>query len=63
MTDGEYLLLGRQADNHLVFEGEAKVSRSHCRIKWDAGRQKYRIRDYFPNGKAGTGQQTAESGR
>ena len=50
MTDGEYLLLGRQADNHLVFEGEAKVSRSHCRIKWDAGRQKYRIRDYSSTG-------------
>ncbi len=50
MTDGEYLLLGRQADNHLVFEGQENVSRSHCRIKWDAAGGKYFIRDYSSTG-------------
>lgn len=50
LTDGENLLLGRLADNHLVFEGAPKVSRRHCRIKWDAKRQKYIFRDYSANG-------------
>ncbi len=50
MTDGEYLLLGRQPNNHLVFGGQANVSRNHCRIQWDAGRQKYIFRDYSSNG-------------
>lgn len=50
LTDGEYILMGRQADSHLVFEGQAKVSRNHCRIKWDAMRQKYIFRDYSSNG-------------
>lgn len=50
MTDGEFIRLGRQADNHLVFDGQENVSRSHCQIKWDAGRQKYIFRDYSSNG-------------
>lgn len=50
LTDGEYILMGRQADSHLVFEGQAKVSRNHCRIKWDVARQKYIFRDYSSNG-------------
>lgn len=50
MTDGEYILLGRQSSNHLVFEGQSDISRNHCRIKWDAGRQKYVFRDYSSNG-------------
>lgn len=49
-TGGEYIKLGRQADNHLVFEGQPNVSRSHCQIKWDAGRGKYLFRDYSSNG-------------
>lgn len=48
--DGEYIKLGRQADNHLVFEGQPNVSRRHCRIKWEAGRKKYIFRDYSSNG-------------
>lgn len=50
ITDGQYILLGREADNHLVFEGQKKVSRNHCRIKWDNMRQMYIIRDYSTNG-------------
>lgn len=50
MTDGEYIRLGRQADNHLIFEGQLNVSRNHCQIKWDAARQKYIFRDYSSNG-------------
>ena len=50
ITDGQYILLGREADNHLVFEGQKKVSRNHCRIKWDNARQVYIIRDYSSNG-------------
>lgn len=50
LPDGEFILLGRMADNHLVFEGQLNVSRYHCKIKWDAGRQKYIFRDYSSNG-------------
>lgn len=50
LTDGEYILLGRESSNHLVFEGQPGVSRNHCRIKWDAMRQKYIFRDYSSNG-------------
>ena len=49
-TGGEYIKLGRQSDNHLVFEGQPNVSRSHCQIKWDVGRGKYLFRDYSSNG-------------
>lgn len=50
LPEGEYIRLGRQPDNHLVFEGQRNVSRRHCQIKWDAGRQKYMFRDYSSNG-------------
>lgn len=50
LTDGEYIRLGRQSDNHLIFEGQLNVSRNHCQIKWDAARQKYVFRDYSSNG-------------
>lgn len=55
LTDGEYILLGRGVSNHLVFEGQTNVSRNHCRIKWDAGRQKYIFRDYSSNGSFANG--------
>lgn len=50
LADGQYILMGRQSSNHLVFEGQANISRSHCRIKWDAARQKYIFRDFSSNG-------------
>lgn len=49
-ANGEYIKLGRLATNDLVFEGQPKVSRNHCRIKWDAGRKKYVFCDYSSNG-------------
>ena len=55
LTDGEYILLGRQSNNHLVFEGQSNISRNHCRIKWDAVRQKYIFRDYSSNGSFANG--------
>lgn len=50
MPDGEYIALGRQNDNQLIFEGQAKVSRNHCKIKWDASGGKYIICDYSSAG-------------
>lgn len=50
MTDGEYIRLGRHSDNHLIFAEQLNVSRNHCQIKWDDGRQKYVFRDYSSNG-------------
>ena len=55
LPEGEFILLGRQADNHLVFEGQPNVSRHHCRVKWDAGRQKYIFRDYSSSGTFANG--------
>jgi hypothetical protein len=48
--DGERIKLGRLPDNDLVFEGQEKVSRNHCYIKWDAENQKYIFCDYSSNG-------------
>lgn len=50
MADGEFIQLGRQNTNHLVFEGQTKVSRDHCKIKWDAASKKYTIYDYSSTG-------------
>lgn len=50
LEDGDVIRLGRQSDNHLIFEGQLNVSRNHCQIKWDNGRQKYVFRDYSSNG-------------
>ncbi len=50
LTGGEWITLGRQTNNHLVFEGQAKVSRSHCKIRWDDNRKKYIICDYSTRG-------------
>ncbi|MBO5303943.1 MAG: FHA domain-containing protein [Lachnospiraceae bacterium] len=50
-ADGEYVKMGRLTDNHLVFErGQGKVSRNHCKIKWDSSTEKYTIVDYSSNG-------------
>lgn len=46
----EYVKLGRLADNHLVFKGQGKVSRNHCKIKWNSTTEKYTIVDYSSNG-------------
>ena len=53
MTDGEFIRLGRKNTNHLVFEGQIKVS--HCRIKWDAADKKYIIYDYSNTGSFADG--------
>lgn len=50
MPDGEFIKLGRQNTNSLVFEGQKKVSRDHCRVKWDAAGQKYIICDHSSTG-------------
>ena len=50
MADGEFIKLGRKNTNHLVFEGQPKVSREHCKIKWNAGDNKYIIYDYSSTG-------------
>lgn len=55
LKDGETILLGRLPSNHLVFEGQASVSRRHCWIRWDAGRQKYIFRDYSSTGSFANG--------
>lgn len=50
LTSGEYIKLGRLNDNDLVFDGQKKISRNHCRIKWSAEHKKYFICDYSANG-------------
>lgn len=50
MADGEFIKLGRKNTNHLVFEGQPRVSREHCKIKWDARDGKYIIYDYSSTG-------------
>ena len=45
---GERIRLGRLANNDLVFEGQDKVSRNHCYIKWDG--YKFLIKDSSSNG-------------
>lgn len=55
MTDGEFIRLGRKNTNHLVFEGQIKVSRNHCKIKWDAADKKYIIYDYSNTGSFADG--------
>ena len=48
--NGECIKLGRLPSNDLVFEGQEKVSRNHCRIKWDADSKKFVFCDYSSNG-------------
>ena len=48
--DGESIRLGRLPNNDLVFEGQDKVSRNHCYIKWNGGEQKFFIKDFSSNG-------------
>lgn len=55
MPDGEFIGLGRQNTNHLIFEGQPKVSRDHCKIKWDASNEKYIIWDYSSTGSFANG--------
>lgn len=50
LPDGEFIKLGRQKTNNLIFEGQGKVSRDHCKIKWDAAAKKYIICDYSSTG-------------
>lgn len=50
LAGGDWITLGRQTNNHLVFEGQAKVSRSHCKIRWDGSRKKYILCDYSTRG-------------
>lgn len=57
MPDGEFIELGRQNTNHLVFEGQEKVSRDHCKIKWNAADKKYIICDYSSTGSFVNGSQ------
>ena len=49
-TSGEYIKIGRLANNDLVFEGQPKVSRNHCRIKWESATGRYSFYDYSSNG-------------
>ena len=49
-TSGEYIKIGRLANNDLVFEGQPKVSRNHCRIKWESVTGRYSFYDYSSNG-------------
>ena len=49
-ADGEYIKLGRLANNDLVFEGQPKVSRNHCRIKWNSASKRFSFYDYSSNG-------------
>lgn len=55
MTDGEFIRLGRKNTNHLIFEDQIKVSREHCKIKWDAAEKKYIIYDYSNTGSFANG--------
>lgn len=48
--DGESIRLGRLPNNDLVFEGQDKVSRNHCYIKWNGREQKFFIKDFSSNG-------------
>ena len=50
ITDGERIKLGRVNTNDLIFEGQEKISRNHCYIKWDAKEQVFYICDYSSNG-------------
>ncbi|MBR1866294.1 MAG: FHA domain-containing protein [Lachnospiraceae bacterium] len=48
--DGESIRLGRMTDNDLIFDGQDKVSRNHCYIKWNGTEQKFLIKDSSSNG-------------
>ena len=50
MPPGEFIRMGRQNTNHLVFEGQKSVSRDHCKMKWNADSQTYTIYDYSSTG-------------
>lgn len=55
MADGEFIRLGRKNTNHLIFEDQIKVSREHCKIKWDMAEKKYIIYDYSNTGSFANG--------
>lgn len=48
--DGESIRLGRHQSNDLVFEGQEKVSRNHCYIKWNGVEGKFYFKDNSSNG-------------
>ena len=50
MNDGDEITLGRAETNNLVFATEPRISREHCKIRWDAKKQKYIFRDYSSSG-------------
>ena len=50
VKDGEEILVGRDARiSHLILEGE-RVSRRHCRIRYDGEQDAYFVTDYSMNG-------------
>lgn len=50
MKPNETIRFGRTTDNDLVFVGAHKVSRNHCKIRWDDTMKKYFFTDYSSNG-------------
>lgn len=57
MPPGEFIRMGRQNTNHLVFEGQKSVSRDHCKMKWNADSQTYTVLDYSSTGSFVNGSQ------
>lgn len=47
---GETLKLGRDMSNDVIFEGEPKVSRCHCRITWHPELPGFKLLDQSANG-------------
>ena len=50
MNDGDEITFGRADTNNLIFATEPRISREHCKIRWDAQKQKYIFRDYSSSG-------------
>lgn len=50
MNDGDEITFGRADTNNLIFATEPRISREHCKIRWDARKQKYIFRDYSSSG-------------
>ncbi len=50
LNPGEVITLGRDKSNSLVFEGQPRISRCHCRLAWDENSKNYTIFDTSSNG-------------
>ena len=50
MNDGDEITFGRADTNNLIFATEPRISREHCKIRWDAKKEKYIFRDYSSSG-------------